>query len=63
VLRVRQGDAVALATEQGHKVSQAARSSGINDTLLRRWRQKLANGTSGARLCADEREELQRPRL
>ena len=32
-------DAVALVTEQGYKVSEAARSLGINDNLLRRWRQ------------------------
>lgn len=55
-------DAVALVTEQGYKVSQAARSLGINDNLLRRWRQELADEASGARLSADEREELKRLR-
>lgn len=55
-------DAVALVTEQGYKVSQAARSLGINDNLLRRWRQELADEASGARVSADEREELKRLR-
>ncbi len=32
-------DAVALVTEQGYKVSEAARSLGIGDNLLRRWKQ------------------------
>jgi len=55
-------DAVALVTEQGYKVSEAARSLGINDKLLRRWRQQFAEEVSGAGLNAEEREELQRLR-
>ena len=51
-------DAVALVTEQGYKVSEAARSLGINDNLLRRWRQEFEDEASGVLLSTDEREEL-----
>lgn len=55
-------DAVALVTEQGYKVSEAARSLGIKDNLLRRWRREFADEAAGNRLSADEREELRRLR-
>ena len=55
-------EAVALVTEQGCKISEAARSLDIGANLLRRWRQQLAEAASGARLSMDEREELQRLR-
>jgi transposase len=53
-------DAVALVTEQGYKVSEAARSLGIGDGLIRRWKREFEEEASGARLGADEREELKR---
>lgn len=55
-------DAVALVTEQGYKVSEAARSLGINSHQLGRWQQAFAAEASGACLSADEREELKRLR-
>jgi transposase len=55
-------DAVALVTEQGYKVSEAARSLGVGDGLLRRWRQQFDQEVSGASLHVDEREELLRLR-
>ncbi len=55
-------DAVALVTDQGYKVSEAARSLGIGDGVLRRWRREFEEETSGARLGTDEREELKRLR-
>jgi transposase len=55
-------DAVALVTEQGYRVSEAARSLGIGDNLLRRWRREFEEEASGARLSSDEREELKRLR-
>ena len=55
-------EAVALVTEQGYKVAEAARSLGINDNVLRRWRGEFAEETSGARLSSDEHEELKRLR-
>ena len=34
-------DAVALVTEQGYKPSEAARSLGIGDNLIRRWKREF----------------------
>ena len=55
-------DAVALVNEQGYKVSEAARSLGIGDNLIRRWKREFIEETSGERLNTDEREELKRLR-
>jgi len=55
-------DAVALVTEQGYKPTEAARSLGIRDNLIRRWKREFEEEVSGVRLNADEREELQRLR-
>ena len=55
-------DAVALVTEQGYKSSEAARSLGFGANLIRRWKREFEEETSGARLSADEREELKRLR-
>jgi len=55
-------DAVALVTEQGYKPSEAARSLGIGDNLIRRWKREFEEVASGKRLGEDEREELRRLR-
>ena len=55
-------DAVALVVEQGYKVSEAARSLGIGDGLIRRWKREFEDEASGARLGTDEQEELKRLR-
>ena len=55
-------DAVALVTEQGYKPSEAARSLGVGDNLIRRWMRELKEAASGERLSTDEREELKRLR-
>ena len=55
-------DAVALVTEQGYKASEAARSLGIGDNLIRRWKREFEEEASGAGLDSDEREELKRLR-
>ena len=55
-------DAVALVTEQGYKPSEAARSLGIGDNLIRRWKREFEEAASGVQLDADEREELKRLR-
>ena len=55
-------DAVALVTEQGYKTSEAARSLGIGDNLIRRWKREFEEEASGTRLGADELEELKRLR-
>jgi len=55
-------DAVALVIEQGYKASEAARSLGIGDNLIRRWKREFEEEASGAGLSSDEREELKRLR-
>jgi len=51
-------DAVALVTEQGYKPSEAARSLGVGDNLVRRWMREFEEEASDTRLSTDEREEL-----
>lgn len=55
-------DAVKLITEQGYKVSEAARSLGIHEGVLRRWKSQLvADDTQafpGHGKMSPEKEEL-----
>ena len=55
-------DAVALVTDQGHKVTDAARRLGISTNLIYRWKLEFEQEATGSRLSADEREELTRLR-
>ncbi len=55
-------DAVALVTEQGYRVAEAARSLDIGANLLGRWKHEFEEVASGDSLGADEREELKRLR-
>jgi transposase len=59
-------DAVQLITEQGYKVSEAARSLGIHEGILRRWKQQLtsddAQAFPGNGKMNPEKEELIRLR-
>lgn len=55
-------EAVALVTEHGYKVSEAARSLDIHENVLRKWKQKLEQEETGETLSLDEREELKRLR-
>ena len=55
-------EAVTLVTEQGYKISEAARSLGIGSNLIGRWRRQFEEEASGIRLSGDEREELKRLR-
>ena len=55
-------EAVKLVTQQGYKISEAARNLGLDVSLLRRWRQELQDQASAAALSPDEREELGRLR-
>lgn len=48
-------DAVALVTEQGYKVSEAARSLDINSNQLHRWKQRF---TGKRRARAESRQSL-----
>ncbi len=53
-------EAVALVTEQGYRITQAARSLDIGANLLGRWKHQFEAQAIGIRLSADEREELKR---
>lgn len=55
-------EAVALVTEQGYRISEAARSLGVGANLIGRWRREFEAEASGNRLSSDDREELQRLR-
>jgi transposase len=37
-------DAVKLITEQGYKITEAARNLGVNATMLGRWKRELEDG-------------------
>ena len=54
-------EAVKLITEQGYKVSEAARNLDINASMLRRWQRELSPESDGS-INADEKAELQRLR-
>lgn len=55
-------EAVALITEQGYSVQQAADSLGIRSNMLYRWKQQQEQQSSKERLPEDERAELNRLR-
>jgi transposase len=59
-------DAVKLITEQGYKISEAARNLGICPSVLRRWRDQLANDGEkafpGKGCMSPEKEEIARLR-
>lgn len=55
-------DAVALVTEQGYRVSEAARSLGVSENLIRKWKEKLDGESGRAGLSEDEQAELKRLR-
>lgn len=48
-------EAVALVTEQGYSIAEAARSLGINSNQLGRWKRQFTDEASGARLSASGR--------
>ncbi len=54
-------DAVLLVTEQGYKMSEAARSLGVGEGLIRRWRREFEEAEADG-LSSDEREELKQLR-
>lgn len=51
-------EAVALVTEQGYSVPEAAKSLGVNPNLLYRWKDKSEEQQAGTALSEDERAEL-----
>jgi transposase len=59
-------DAVKLVTEQGYKVTEAARNLGISTNVLRRWRDQLEKQADqafpGKGFMTPDKEELHRLR-
>lgn len=59
-------EAVRLVTEQGYKVTEAARNLGINPSVLARWKSQLTsegtNAFPGKGRLTPEKDELQRLR-
>ena len=54
--------AVALVSDQGYSVPEAANLLGIRSNLLYRWKDKIDDKAAGTALAEDERIELQRLR-
>ena len=55
-------EAVALVTDQGYKIAEAARSLGVNANVISRWRREFEAEVAGTRLVGEEKEELKRLR-
>lgn len=58
-------EAVKLITDQGYKISEAARNLGIDNNMLGRWKRELEDGekgTSGSQGGAVVQAELNRLR-
>jgi transposase len=51
-------ETVALVTEQGYTVIEAAEAVGVRPNQIYNWKQRLADEASGARLTGEDREEL-----
>lgn len=55
-------EAVALVTDQGYSVPEAAKSLGIGTNLLYKWKEKIEAEQAGESLKESELEELKRLR-
>ncbi len=55
-------EAVALVSDHGYTVPEAAKSLGINPNMLYRWKEKMDAKNSGNQVSESEREELLRLR-
>jgi len=55
-------EAVALITDQGYSVSEAASALGVSVNLLYKWKQNFDAQSSGKSLSDGEREELKKLR-
>jgi len=51
---------MALVTEQGYEVAEAAQSLDVKANLLGRWKREFEAEASGDRLSCDKREKLKR---
>ena len=55
-------EAVALVREQGYSVPEAAKSLGIANNMLYRWKEQIEAQLEGKTLTTDERNELKQLR-
>jgi transposase len=55
-------ETVALVTDQGYTVIEAAEAVGIRPNQIYNWKQRIADEATGARLTGEDREELLRLR-
>ena len=55
-------EAVALVREQGYSVPEAAKSLGIANNMMYRWKEQIESQREGKSLVEDERDELKRLR-
>lgn len=55
-------EAIALITEQGYSVAEAAKSVGVRTNQLYRWKQEQEALKSGSLLSAEDKAERQRLR-
>ena len=55
-------EAVALVTEQGYSVPDAAKSLGVAANMLYKWKEKIEAEQEGKALAEDERQERKRLR-
>ena len=51
-------EAVALVTEQGYSVSEAAKAVGVKDKLIYNWKKKIEDEKQGKALSTEEKYEL-----
>ncbi|MFT7687666.1 MAG: transposase, partial [Candidatus Azotimanducaceae bacterium] len=51
-------ETVALVTDQGYTVIEAAEAVGIRPNQIYNWKPRIADEASGARLTGEDREEL-----
>ena len=49
-------EAVKLVTEQGYKISEAARNLGIRSNMLSRWKREFEEESIGSRSKSDDAE-------
>ena len=55
-------ETVALVTEQGYTVVEAADAVGVRANQIYNWKQRIAEEASGERITGEDREELLRLR-
>ncbi len=53
-------ETVALVTDQGYSVIEAAEAVGVRPNQIYNWKQRIVDEATGARLTGEDREELLR---